>query len=124
MQAIGKVTAHRATKARTSQETRYFLRYFLLSAAVSPERFGTIARAHWGVENGLHWVLDVTMNEDGLRNLKGPWPHNLALLRRLALNLSKLEPSTDPMRGKLKRAGWDNRYLATLLDQSAKIQMR
>lgn len=120
LQAIGKVTAHRATKDKTSQETRYFL----LSAAVSPERFGAIAPAHWGVENRLHWVLDVTMNEDGLRNRKDHGPHNLALLRRLALNLPKLEPSTDTMPGKLKRAGWDNRYLATLLAQFAKIQMR
>jgi len=44
-------------------------------------------RAHWGIENGLHWVLDVTMNEDGLRNRKDHGPENLALLRRLALNL-------------------------------------
>jgi predicted transposase YbfD/YdcC len=102
LQAIGKVSASRETKGQTSRETRYFL----LSRVFSPERFGEIVRAHWGIENGLHWVLDVTMNEDQLRNRKDHGPENLALLRRLALNLAKLEPSKGSMKGKLKRAGW------------------
>jgi predicted transposase YbfD/YdcC len=118
-QAIGKVSASRETKDQTSRETRYFL----LSRVFSPERFGEIVRAHWGIENGLHWVLDVTMNEDQLRNRKDHGPENLALLRRLALNLAKLEPSKGSMKGKLKRAGWDDAYLATLLAQPAQIQM-
>ena len=120
LQAIGKVSASRETKGQTSRETRYFL----LSRVFSPERFGAIVRAHWGIENGLHWVLDVTMNEDQLRNRKDHGPENLALLRRLALNLAKLEPSKGSMKGKLKRAGWDDAYLATLLAQAAQIQMR
>jgi predicted transposase YbfD/YdcC len=120
LQAIGKVSASRETKGQTSRETRYFL----LSRVFSPERFGEIVRAHWGIENGLHWVLDVTMNEDQLRNRKDHGPENLALLRRLALNLAKLEPSKGSMKGKLKRAGWDDAYLATLLAQAAQIQMR
>jgi predicted transposase YbfD/YdcC len=118
--AIGKVTATRETPTKTSLETRYFL----MSQAYPPERFLAHVRAHWGIENGLHWVLDVTMNEDQLRNRKDHGPENLALLRRLALNVAKLEPSKDAMRGKLKRAGWDNQYLATLLAQFAKIEMR
>jgi predicted transposase YbfD/YdcC len=117
LQAIGKVSASRETQDHTSQETRYFL----MSQAFSPERFLAIVRAHWGIENGLHWVLDVTMNEDQMRNRKDHGPENLALLRRLALNLAKLEPAKDAIRGKLKRAGWDNRYLASLLAQFAKI---
>jgi predicted transposase YbfD/YdcC len=120
LQAIGKVSASRAMTDQTRQETRYFL----MSQAFSPERFLSIVRAHWGIENGLHWVLDVTMNEDWLRTRKDHGPENLALLRRLALNLAKLEPSTSSMKGKLKRAGWDNAYLATLLAQAAQIQMR
>ena len=57
---------------QTSTETAYYL----LSTALSAARFGEVARAHWGVENGLHWVLDVTMNEDQARNHKdyGPQP--------------------------------------------------
>jgi predicted transposase YbfD/YdcC len=118
--AIGKVTATRETKAGTSRETRYFL----MSQAFAPARFGAIVRSHWGIENGLHWVLDVTMNEDRMRNRKDHGPENLALLRRLALNLAKIEPSKGSMKGKLKRAGWNDAYLAALLGQATKIQMR
>jgi predicted transposase YbfD/YdcC len=120
LQAIGKVTASRETAGKVSLETRYFL----MSQAFSAERFAAIVRAHWGIENGLHWVLDVTLNEDQMRHRKGHGPENLALLRRLALNLAKLEPSKGSMKGKLKRAGWDDTYLATLLAQASKIHMR
>lgn len=120
LKAIGKVTACRETPAKTSIETRYFL----MSQILTPERFLAIVRAHWGIENGLHWVLDVTMNEDQMRNRKDNGPENLALLRRLALNLAALEPSKDSMRGKLKRAGWDNQFLAQMLAQFASNQVR
>ncbi len=120
LRAIGKVTAARETPAKTSIETRYFL----MSQALTPERFLAVVRAHWGIENGLHWVLDVTMNEDQMRNRKDNGPENLALLRRLALNLAALEPSKDSMRGKLKRAGWDNHFLAQMLAQFAAPEMR
>ena len=120
LRAIGKVTAARETPAKTSIETRYFL----MSQILTPERFLAIVRAHWGIENGLHWVLDVTMNEDQMRNRKDNGPENLALLRRLALNLATLEPSKDSMRGKLKRAGWDNHFLAQMLAQFASHQVR
>ena len=66
----------------------------------------------------------MTLNEDQMRNWKGHGPENQALLRRLALNLAKLEPSKGSMKGKLKRAEWDDTYLATLLAQASKIQMR
>jgi predicted transposase YbfD/YdcC len=87
LRAIGKVTAARETPAKTSIETRYFL----MSQILTPERFLAIVRAHWGIENGLHWVLDVTMNEDQMRNRKDNGPENLALLRRLALNLNRVQ---------------------------------
>ncbi len=81
-------------------------------------------RSHWSIENQLHWVLDVFFNENQARNRKDHGPQNLALLRKLALNLAKLEPSKGSMRGKLKRAGWDNAFLATMLSQFADPQMR
>ena len=77
-----------------------------------------------GIENRLHWVLDVTCNEDQARNRKGYGSENLALLRKLALNLARLEPGKGSMRGKLKRAGWDDNFLITILSQFAKIHMR
>ncbi len=89
-------------------------------------------RGHWGIENRLHWVLDVTCNEGQARNRKGHGAENLALLRKLALNpvsstgpaLARLEPSKGSRRGKLKKAGWDNGFLITILTQFAKIHMR
>jgi len=118
--AIGKLTRTREIALKSTTETAYYL----LSAPLSAERFGQVARGHWGIENGLHWVLDVTMNEDQARNRNDNGPENLALLRRLALNLAKLEPSKGSMKGKIKRAGWDNAFLATLLTQFANPQMR
>jgi predicted transposase YbfD/YdcC len=119
--AIGKVTARReGDGGRTTVKTRYYL----LSRAFAPERFGALVRAHWDIENGLHWVLDVVLDEDQARSRKDHGPENLALLRRLALNLAELEPSRGSRRGKLKRAGWDERFLAALLAQFASPQMR
>ena len=118
--AVGRITATRQEGERTSVESRYYL----LSRTFPPERFNHIVREHWGIENRLHWVLDVVLNEDQSRNRKDNCPENLALLRKLALNLARLEPSTGSMRGKLKRAGWDNNYLATILSQFIKIQMQ
>ena len=118
--AIGKITASREINGKTTVETRCYL----LSQAFAPERFNAIVRSHWGIENGLHWVLDVVMDEDQARNRKDHGPNNLALLRKLALNLAKLEPSKGSMRGKLKQAGWDNTFLTQILLQFANIQMR
>jgi hypothetical protein len=87
-------------------------------------RFGEVARAHWGVENGLHWVLDVTMNEDQARNHKDHGPQNIALLRRLALNLAKLEGSRASLKSKLFRAALSEAFLTRLLAQFGKTQMR
>ena len=118
--AIGKLTRSREIARKSTSQTAYYL----LSAPLSAERFGQVVRHHWSIENGLHWVLDVTMNEDQARNRTDNGPENLALLRRLALNLAKLEPSKGSMKSKLKRAGWNNEFLATLLAQFANPQMR
>jgi hypothetical protein len=83
-----------------------------------------VARAQWGIENGLHWVLDVTMNEDRKRNCKDNGPENIGLLRRLALNLARLEGSKGSVKGKLKQAGWNDEFLGRLLGQFAKCHMR
>ena len=77
-----------------------------------------------GSKTGLHWVLDVTCNEDQARNRKDNCAANLALLRKLALNLARLEPGKGSMRGKLKRAGWDDNFLLTMLSQFSDVHMR
>ncbi|OIQ77712.1 transposase DDE domain protein [mine drainage metagenome] len=118
--AIGKMVRTRETREKATTETTYYI----LSTQLTAERFSEVARAHWGVENGLHWVLDVTMNEDRTRHRKDNGPENIALLRRLALNLAKLERSRGSMKGKLKRAGWNDAFLAKLLQQFGKCHMR
>jgi len=110
--AIGKVERIRETPEKTSAETAYYL----LSTALSPERFNEVVRQHWGVENRLHWRLDVVMNEDQDRTRMGNGPHNLAVLRHMALNAMQKEGSKGSTRGKFKRAGWDDAYLIRLLE--------
>jgi predicted transposase YbfD/YdcC len=109
--AIGKIVRIRETKTKTTTETAYYL----LSAPLSAERFGTVVRCHWGVENRLHWRLDVVLNEDQMRNRLGNGPHNLAILRHMAINLIQKDTSKGSLRGKLKRAGWQDAYLAKLI---------
>jgi predicted transposase YbfD/YdcC len=101
--AIGKVHRTRETA------------YYLLSTALLPDRLNEVARSHWGIENQLHWRLDVIMNEDQDRTRLGHGPENLAVLRHMALNVIQAEPSKGSLRGKLKRAGWDDAYLTKLL---------
>lgn len=111
LRGIGKIQRSRETADKTTRETSYFL----LSAPLSPERFLEIVRSHWEVENRLHWRLDVVMNEDQQRNRSDNGPHNLAILRHMALNVLQKEPAKGSLRGKRKRASWDDAYLWSLL---------
>ena len=111
--AIGKVTRTRETPAKTTTETAYYL----LSTAMTPERFGEIARAHWGIENQLHWCLDVTFNEDQSRSRMDHAPQNLAVLRHMALNLVRRDTSKGSLRKKIRRAALSETFLTTVLAQ-------
>jgi predicted transposase YbfD/YdcC len=84
LQAIAKVTRIRETTDKTSSETAYYL----LSQPLAAERFNSVARAHWSVENSLHWRLDVVMEEDWARNRMDNGPQNLAVLRHIWLSTS------------------------------------
>ena len=75
-------------------------RYYLLNRAFPPERLNAITGEHWSIENQLHWMLNVVFNEDQSRNHKDHCPENLALLRKLDLNLARPEPSKGSMRGR------------------------
>jgi predicted transposase YbfD/YdcC len=109
--AIGKVVRIREAPDKTSTETAYYL----LSQALSAERFNEVVRQHWGVENRLHWRLDVVMNEDQDRTRLGHGPHNLAVLRHMAINAMQRDTTKGSLRGRFKRAGWDDTYLTSLL---------
>jgi predicted transposase YbfD/YdcC len=112
LKAIGKVVRVRQTAEKTTTETAYYL----LSRVLAPQRFNQVVRQHWGVENSLHWRLDVVMNEDQDRTRMGHGPHNLAVLRHMAINAMQKEGSKGSLRGKFKRAGWDDDYLFRLLE--------
>jgi predicted transposase YbfD/YdcC len=112
LKAVGKVVRVRETAEKTTTETAYYL----LSRALSPERFSEVIRQHWGVENSLQWRLDVVMNEDQDRTRMGHGPQNLAVLRHMVINAMQKEGSKGSLRGKFKRAGWDNEFLYRLLE--------
>jgi predicted transposase YbfD/YdcC len=95
----------------------YERRCFLLSIPPDAVTFARACRAHWGVENPLHWVLDVIFREDYSRARSGHAPENLAALRRLALNAIKSDMSQPKLSVRSKRllAAWNRDYLATLI---------
>jgi len=72
-------------------------------------------RAHWQIENCLHWVLDVVLDQDRARARKDHAPENLARLRRFALNVLRANQDKGSTRGKIKRAAWDDAFLLKLL---------
>jgi predicted transposase YbfD/YdcC len=112
--AVARVELQRRIEGK---HERPIVRYFLLSKVCSPARVLAITRSHWGIENQLHWVLDVVFDEDRARNRKDNGPENLALLRKLALNMLRTHPDKASIRRKIKRAGWDDTFLLSLLAQ-------
>lgn len=112
LQTVGMVEAIRQIGATRTVERRYYLS----SLPVDVATFARAVRGHWGVENKLHWVLDVQMREDQSRARAGYAAENLATLRRLALNLLKREKTKRRgIRGKQLNASWDHAYLLRLL---------
>jgi len=104
------------SKRQVGSKTSHEKRYSLSSVRKGAKAHLKIIRKHWGIENSVHWVLDVVMHEDACRIRKDHAPQNMATLRHLALNLIRQE--TTHKRGvktKIKRAGWDNAYLARLI---------
>lgn len=83
------VESTREIKGATSAERRYYISSRLADA----ERMGTVVRGHWGVENGLHWSLDVAFGEDQARMREGNSAENFSILRRISLNLIRLDKS-------------------------------
>jgi predicted transposase YbfD/YdcC len=91
------------------------IRYFALSAGLPASKVLDIARTHWTIENQLHWVLDVQFGEDAARNRKDHGPENLSILRKIALNLLRTHPDKASIRRKIKKAGWDDAFLLSLI---------
>lgn len=113
LQCVGMVESVREIGDTRSYERRCFL----VSMNCDVRRFAKACRGHWGVENPLHWTLDVTFREDNSRARTGNAAENLAALRRLALNILKNEKSKSSLSIRRKRlmAGWNDNYLRKLL---------
>jgi predicted transposase YbfD/YdcC len=116
--AVGRIVRTRQTTARAIRKTTSETAYFLLSAPLTPEKLGNTVRSHWGVENRLHWVLNVAMNEDQVGGRLDNSPYNLAILRHIALNLMQRDRSKVSLRGKFNLAAWKDDFLADLLAQA------
>ena len=113
LRSLAAIQAERRIGRKVSMETRYFIS----SLSGSAEQLAMAARSHWGIENSLHYVLDVTMNEDQNRIRKDNAPENLSILRKIAINTIKRETSSSKasVRVRIKKAAWDNTYLEKVL---------
>ena len=112
LKSIGMVERERRADGKTEQETRYYIS----SLSGEAEEFAHAVRSHWGIENCVHWVLDIAFREDDSRVRKGHGAENLAILRRLALNLLRQETTaTCGTKNKRLKAAWDEDYLLKVL---------
>jgi predicted transposase YbfD/YdcC len=112
LRSIGMVEANRKVGEQVSTERRYYL----TSLPGEARAFGAAVRSHWGVENGLHWVLDIAFQEDASRMRKDYSQQNFVVLRHMALNLLKQEPTAKcGIKARRLKAGWSDDYLRQVL---------
>jgi len=113
LQTVGMVESERTLEGETTVESRYYI----LSLPSNAQTFGNAVRAHWGIENSVHWVLDVTFREDESRIRMGHGPENFAILRHIALNLLREETSfKGSIKTKRLKCGWNDAYLSKVLN--------
>ncbi len=115
LKSLVMTTTRTERRGKVSEETRYFIS----SAALTPERAAEAVRGHWGIES-LHWVLDVIFKEDLSRLRRGHGARNMALVRRLAFNLVRAGRGKRSIKTARKAAGWNPEFLASLLNPSSR----
>ena len=115
LKTIGLVISNTKCNGKVTDEARYYIS----SLPLSVKRFAEAVRGHWGIENSLHWTLDVTFDEDQSRISKDHGAENIGLLRRIAVSLLKHHRADKhSIRQRRLRAGWDHEYLAEILGQT------
>ena len=113
LRSIARVTA---TRQVTGQEPTTAVRFYLSSLPGDARELARAVRSHWGIENGLHWVLDMGFREDASRVRTGAAQENLTVVRKLGLALIQHDPTrTTGVAASRKKAGWDTDYLRYLL---------
>jgi len=113
LNAIGIVKSKVLEKEVLREETRYFI-----TSLTDVKAFAKAAREHWGIENSLHWCLDVAFNEDRCRMRKDNSGENFAVIRHIALNLLKKDDSKMSLKAKRHRCAYDDEFLAHILFDS------
>lgn len=111
LQSIGQAITFVERNGRETSEVRYFI----ISRRPKVKQFGEAVREHWGIENGLHWVLDVVFGEDASRIRQGHAAENFSFLRRFVTSVLRQDTSRSSLKAKRKRAGWNTKFLEKLL---------
>jgi predicted transposase YbfD/YdcC len=115
LKSIAMVRASRTIAGKTSVQCRYYLS----SLEPDAQQLGRAIRAHWGIENSLHWVMDMSFREDESRMRAGYSPQNFAVIRHIALNLVKRDSTSKfSLKTRRKACGWNDEYLEALLFES------
>jgi predicted transposase YbfD/YdcC len=110
LSAIGRIEVERHANGKLAKTVHYVV----LSKRLTPKRMLEVTRMHWSVENQLHWRLDVVFNEDDARTRKNYGPQNLAVLRRIALDILRAHPDNRSVGRKMKLAAWKKKFFFDL----------
>ena len=114
--SLWMIVSERTVGAKTTVERRYYISSLPASTTEHAARANQVIREHWGIENRVHWILDVAMDEDINRARAGHSAQNLSLIRKVVLNLLRRDKkSQGGVQARQKRAGWDHDYLLELL---------
>lgn len=114
LNSVIEIQSQREIKGEITREKRYYLS----SLPAQPDKILNAVRQHWGVENKLHWVLDIVFNDDQCRIRKGNAPRNIAIIKKTSLNLLQIIKKTMPrvsFKAMRKLAGWDHNFLDSVL---------
>lgn len=105
------VESSRETNGQITAETRYYITSLAITAAL----IAPMVRAHWAIENSLHWVMDMVFRDDETRVRTDHAPANFSTIKQMAANLTRRAPGKHSMRLRRKAAGWDDDFLESLV---------